>query len=235
MTTTAADTRHPARRRPRPPTGSGRLITFEGGEGGGKTTQLLRLAERLEKAGLRVVTTREPGGTPLAEAIRRFLLSGAGRGLGPDGEAMLFAAARADHVDRLIRPALDRGDWVLCDRFIDSTRAYQGAAGVEPALVRALERVTAGSTPPDLTIILDLPVELGLQRAAARGAQRLDRFERDPTGLQRRRREIFLSIASAEPERCVVVDASRPESEVAALIWQAVAERLAVRPVGGDG
>lgn len=209
----------------------GRFITFEGGEGGGKTTQILRLAERLSAGGLRVVTTREPGGTPTAEGVRRFLLSGAAQALGPEAEAVLFAAARADHVDNLIRPAIKRGDWVLCDRFTDSTRAYQGAAGVDEDLLGALERLTVWPTQPDLTIILDIPVEIGLVRASARAANAReipDRFERDAIDEQNRRREAFLSIARQEPDRCVIIDASRPESEVGEAIWKAVATRLGI-------
>jgi len=210
----------------------GRFITLEGGEGGGKTTQILRLAERLKKTGLSVTATREPGGTPTAEAIRRFLLAGAAEPLGPEGEAVLFAAARADHVDQLIRPALQRGEWVLCDRFTDSTRAYQGAAGVDEQLLEALERVTVWPTRPDLTVILDLPVELGLIRATARAASDQampDRFERDSMEEQQRRRDAFLAIAAREPERCIVVDASRPEGEVARSIWRAVEARLGLK------
>lgn len=226
--TTADDHRYPAS------ADRGRFVTFEGGEGGGKTTQLLRLAKRLGNAGIRVTTTREPGGTPAAEAIRKFLLSGAARPLGPEAEALLFAAARADHLDKLIRPALTQGSWVLCDRFTDSTRAYQGAAGVDADLIEALERIAVWPTTPDLTLILDLPVEIGLVRAAARAAASdilPDRFERDAVAEHQRRRRIFLEIAAAEPERCVVIDASRPEAEVAEIVWRNVGERL---PVAGE-
>jgi dTMP kinase len=211
------------------PAEPGKLITLEGGEGGGKTTQILRLAERLGKFGIRVTTTREPGGTPKAESIRRFLLSGAAKALGPEAEAVLFAAARADHVEALIRPALAKGSWVLCDRYIDSTRAYQGGAGVSLDLIVALEQATVGATRPDLTIVLDIPAELGLLRSAERHKakhQPPDRFERDTLAEHGRRRQIFLEIAADEPERCVVVDASRPEAEVAEAIWLAVTERL---------
>ncbi len=214
----------------------GHFITLEGGEGGGKTSQLLRLAGRLTDIGINVMTTREPGGTPNAEAIRRFLLSGAAQSLGPEGEAVLFAAARADHVDKLIRPALKRGEWVLCDRFTDSTRAYQGAAGVDTALIDALERITVWPTEPELTIILDVPVEIGLVRANARAAaleDAPDRFERDAVAEQKKRRDIFLEIAREEPGRCVVIDASRPEREVAEAIWQAVTDHFAL-PAGDD-
>lgn len=222
-----------ARRRP----ARGRFITFEGGDGGGKTSQILRLAKRLKAAGKSVTTTREPGGTPVAEAIRQFLLSGAARPLGPEGEAVLFAAARADHVTRLIRPALERGEWVLCDRFTDSTRAYQGAAGVDDALLDALERITVWPTTPSLTFILDVPVEIGLVRASARAdaeSTAPDRFETDALALQEKRRDIFLAIAGQEPDRCVVVDASRPEAAVAEAIWRAVEERLHVSAETSD-
>ena len=207
----------------------GRLVTFEGGEGGGKTTQIMRLAEKLAAAGIMAITTREPGGTPTAEAVRRFLLSGAAKSLGAEGEAVLFAAARADHIDSLIRPALKRGEWVLCDRFTDSTRAYQGAAGVDEALLDALERITVWPTTPDVTIILDIPVEIGMIRANRRAANAgalPDRFESDSMDEQRHRREVFLDIARREPKRCVVVDASRPESEVAIAIWREISTRL---------
>lgn len=204
---------------------AGRFITFEGGEGAGKSTQLRRLARRLADAGHQVVTTREPGGTPSAEAIRRLLLSGAATKLGADGEATLFAAARADHVDRLIRPALAAGRWVLCDRFTDSTRVYQGATGgVDAGLIRALERVAVGETRPDLTIILDVPADIGLARAAARGKP--DRFEGDGLALHEARRQAFLDIAGREPQRCAVVDGTESEDQVAEQIWALVKDRL---------
>lgn len=205
----------------------GRFITFEGGEGAGKSTQLRRLGARLREGGIGVVETREPGGTPTAEAIRAFILSGRAEPLGGDGEAVLFAAARADHVDRVIRPALERGDFVLCDRFIDSTRAYQGADGVDAALIDSLEALAIGATRPHLTLILDLPAEKGLARAAARRGQGgADRFERETIARHEARRQIFLAIAEREPGRCVVIDADRAEDDVAADIWQTVAARL---------
>jgi len=209
---------------------SGRFITFEGGDGAGKTTQIRRLAERLSAAGRVVVTTREPGGTPKAEAIRELILSGRARALGADGEAILFAAARTDHVEAVIRPALARGDWVLCDRFLDSTRVYQGVVdGAEAGLLRALERIAIGDTRPDLTIILDLPAEVGLARTRARrsgGGDVPDRFEGEELEQYETRRRAFLDIAAREPKRCAVIDATKDKDEVAAAIWRTVQERL---------
>jgi dTMP kinase len=208
---------------------AGHFITFEGGEGAGKSTQIRRLAEKLTADGRSVVVTREPGGTDLAEAIREFILSGSAESLGPEAETMLFAAARADHVDRVIRPALARGDWVLCDRFIDSTRAYQGSDGVDAHLLDSLEKVAIGPVRPELTLILDLPVEIGLERAnrrrgAAEGAA--DRFERETVERHQRRRDLFLAIAEREPERCVVIDANRDPDSVADAVWENVRQRL---------
>src|ERR1700749_3641673 len=149
------------------PAGRGRFISFEGGEGSGKSTQIRKLAERLEAARLRSIVTREPGGSPGAEAIRHVILSGMGKLLGAEAETLLFAAARDDHVRTVIVPALNQGTWVLCDRFSDSTRVYQGRLGkVAPEFLNAMERVTIGDLKPDLTIILDIPVEIGMQRAA---------------------------------------------------------------------
>ncbi|PWE78715.1 thymidylate kinase, partial [Bradyrhizobium sp. SUTN9-2] len=161
------------------PSGRGRFITFEGGEGTGKSTQIKKLADRLKAAKLRIRVTREPGGSPGAEIMRHLVLSGMGKLLGPEAETLLFAAARDDHVRTVIQPALSQGVWVLCDRFADSTRAYQGSLGQVPdGLINAMQRVTIGDLKPDLTIILDLPVEIGLQRAAARrGSGTPDRFE----------------------------------------------------------
>jgi dTMP kinase len=173
------------------------------------------------------VLTREPGGTPTAEQIRQILLAGMAQELGPDGEAVLFAAARADHVEKVIRPALRAGKWVLSDRFSDSTRVYQGQA--EPGVLAALDRVAVGRTQPDLTVILDLPVEVGLARAARRmetAGNKPDRFERDDAALHEARRQAFLDIAKAEPQRCVVIDASQSEEATAHDVWQAVAKRL---------
>jgi len=211
----------------------GRFITFEGGEGAGKSTQIARLARRLEEQGIPAVVTREPGGTPTAESIRHMLLSGLAEEFGPDGEAVLFAAARADHVDRVIRPALRGGKWVLCDRFADSTHVYQGVGGgADAAMLDALDRVAVGRTRPDLTVILDIPVEVGLARAAERQRELggpADRFEREDVSVHEARRKAYLAIAKADPERCIVVEANRSESKIAKAIWQAVALRLLKR------
>jgi dTMP kinase len=212
---------------------AGRFITFEGGEGAGKSTQVQYLAARLRGQGLSVVITREPGGTPLAEGVRKVLLGGFAKPLGAEAEALLFAAARADHVDRLIRPALANGDWVICDRFIDSTHAYQGATGgVDEELLEALDHLAIGRTRPDLTFILDLSPEVGLARVKARLAEtgeRPDRFEGEDLAMHERRRAAYLEIARREPERCVVIDAERPKEDVAENVWRAVATRLTDR------
>ena len=206
----------------------GRFVTLEGGEGAGKSAQARRLVERLAGLGLEVVATREPGGTPHAEALRELILSGALREKGPGAEAIAFSAARIDHIDHLIRPALDRGAWVVCDRFADSTRAYQGAAGRAPAgLIDRLEQVVVGADRPDLTLMLDLPPEQGLARAVARrGGAGADRFEAEGLDFHRALRAAFLKIAAAEPGRCAVIDASADEPAVAAAVWATVEARL---------
>ena len=206
------------------------FITFEGGEGSGKSTQVRRLVDRLRIQGLEVVETREPGGSPGAEAIRQVLLSGAAKALGAETEAMLFAAARADHVENLIRPALERGAWVVCDRFHDSTRVYQGVLGnVDPKLINALERITVGDVKPDLTFVLDVPVETGLARTKARG-RALDRFESEDAEYHNWLRVAYRKLAENEPDRCVIIDASPNPDMVAVKIWMIVAERL-LRPL----
>ncbi len=214
----------------------GKFITLEGGEGGGKTTQATLLAERLRKAGVDVHKTREPGGTPRAEAIREVLLSGKARRFGALGEAVLFYAARESHLELAIRPALEKGTWVVCDRFSDSTRAYQGAAGGLPlSVIDVLDSAVVGKTRPDLTVVFDLPPELGLKRAAER--KRLsekvsspdpesDRFETMNLAFHRALREEFLAIAAAEPDRCVVVDASRNMQLVADEVWAIVRRKF---------
>lgn len=208
----------------------GKFITLEGGEGVGKSTQMARLARQLAGRGITVVQTREPGGSPRAEAIREAILSGRTRDFGPMAEALLFSAARIDHLDTLIRPALARGDWVICDRFSDSTTAYQGATGEpEPAILRALERIVVGDTRPDLTLILDMPPSVGLKRADLRRQARgetTDRFEGEALTFHRELRERFLAIAEAEPWRCAVIDADASVDDVAEGIWREVDARL---------
>jgi dTMP kinase len=208
--------------------GRGRFITFEGGEGSGKSTQIRTLAERLNAANLRTIVTREPGGSPGAEIIRHLVLSGMGKLLGPDTETLLFAAARDDHVRTVIEPALKQGIWVLCDRFSDSTRAYQGKVGqVAPALLNAMQRVTIGDLKPDLTVILDVPVEIGMKRAAARrGTGTADRFEAEDIRFHQALREAYRQIAAEDPQRCVLIDANADAAAVAAGIWTALRDRF---------
>ncbi|HJZ20372.1 MAG TPA: dTMP kinase [Bradyrhizobium sp.] len=210
------------------PAGRGRFITFEGGEGSGKSTQIKMLAERLDAAKLRAIVTREPGGSPGAEIIRHVVLSGFGKLLGAEAETLLFAAARDDHVRSVILPALNQGIWVLCDRFADSTRVYQGSLGqVAPAVLNAMERVTIGDLKPDLTVILDVPVEVGMKRAAARrGTGAPDRFEAEDLKFHQQLRDAYRKIAAAEPQRCVLIDASADAGAVAAAVWTALRERL---------
>ncbi len=206
----------------------GRFITFEGGEGAGKSTQVKRLAARLGAQGLEIVTTREPGGSPGAESIRDLVLNGAADRWSPVTETLLMYAARRDHIERVIQPALARGAWVICDRFADSTRAYQGAAGgTDPALISALETYIVEDVRPDLTLIFDLPPEVGLERAHARAGAEM-RFESKGMAFHERLREGFRAIAAAEPERCVTIDATASMDAVEASVWRAVAERLAV-------
>jgi dTMP kinase len=206
----------------------GRFITFEGGEGTGKSTQAAMLADRLRAFGLGVVLTREPGGSPGAEAIRHVVLSGAAQPFGSHAEAILFAAARDDHVRQLIRPALEGGRWVVCDRFADSTRIYQGALGnVDPRVIRSLERISLGETRPDLTIVLDVPAGTGLARAAQRrGTGSADRFEAETLEFHSKLREAYRELAEQEPDRCVLIDATGAPRAVGEMIWAAVTRRL---------
>ena len=206
----------------------GKFITFEGGEGAGKSTQVERLAARLRALGHGVVVSREPGGSAGAEAIRHVLLSGAAKPLGPHAEAILFAAARADHLRQTIRPALERGQWVISDRFADSTRIYQGVLGnVDARLIWRLEKLTVGETGPHLTIILDIPPEEGLARVTKRrGDAPVDRFEAEAFDFHKKLREAYLELAEREPNRCVVINAGADAGTVSEFVWSAVNTRL---------
>ena len=204
----------------------GRFITLEGGEGTGKSTQVRRLAALLEQHGIKALTTREPGGSPGAEQIRKLVVEGDGGRWNPITETLLVYAARADHVARTIGPALARGEWVISDRFNDSTYAYQGAGrGVERETIRRIDAAVLDDFKSDLTLILDLPVEVGLARAGARGGTET-RFESLGIDFHERMRKSFLDIARRSPERCKVVDASGTEDAVAAAIWDAVKTRF---------
>ena len=206
----------------------GHFITFEGGEGSGKSTHAATLAQRLKSLGFELVLTREPGGSPGAEIVRHILLSGIAKPLGAETEAILFAAARDDHVRTTIEPALSSGKWVICDRFIDSTRVYQGTLGqVDAKLIRGLERVTVGDAVPDLTFILDVPATVGLARAThRRGKGVADRFEAEGIEFHENLRKAYLALAQKEPKRIVVIDGRAPREIVAERIWAAVEQRL---------
>ena len=211
----------------------GKFITFEGGEGSGKSTQASRLAERLSELGIEAVLTREPGGSAFAEALRTVILDPEMPPHSALSEALLFYAARADHLDKTIRPALNSGQWVISDRFSDSTRVYQSAAGGLPGQVfSALEEMVVAPTSPDLTFILDLPAELGLGRAhdRRRGARadkdEPDAYEKRDLAFHWKLREAFAAIAKSEPERCVLIDAGAEPSVVSDAIWSAVEMRL---------
>lgn len=203
----------------------GVFITFEGGEGTGKSSHARDLAESLRKSGKTVVLTREPGGSASAEEVRTLLVTGAVGRWSADAEALLNYAARDSHLRETIRPALARGDLVLCDRFMDSSRAYQGfAGGGDLGLIDMLERTIVGATRPKLTLVLDVDPELGLERAKGRGASTEDRFEKKGLDFHRKLRQAFLDIAGKEPERCRVIDSSRPYEAVSADIRRAVTE-----------
>jgi len=211
---------------------TGLFISFEGGEGAGKSTQIRLLADALRKQGRDVLVTREPGGSPGAEAVRHVLLSGAAEAFGTRMEAILFAAARNDHVEEIIRPALRQGKIVLCDRFMDSSRVYQGVTGnLEADFIEALQRIAVDGVVPDCTIILDLPATIGLERARRRSAAteisaEPDRFEKEEMQTHEKRREAFLDIAAGDPGRCHVVDALRAQDEISAEILAIAAGRL---------
>lgn len=205
----------------------GLFVTFEGGEGTGKSTQIARLAGRLRARGIDPVITREPGGTPLAEGIRELLLD-AGRAPGPLAEAFLMEAARADLVAQVIRPALAGGRVVLCDRYDDSTLAYQGGGrGLDPAMLRGWNRAATGGLTPDLTLLLDLDPAAGLGRRAG-AAGEPNRLDREPREFHARVRDGYLALARAEPARFLVLDASLPPEALEALVWEGVVARLAI-------
>lgn len=201
------------------------FITLEGGEGSGKSTLLQALAARLSADNLEVVTTREPGGTPLAEAVRSLALHPPGdTSFSPLAEALLMNAARDDHLKELIRPALDRGAWVVCDRFADSTRVYQGlAGGISQALLELIEKDVIGATSPHLTLVLDIPVELAVQRRVDRN-QASDVFERRGLDFHESVRAAFLDVAASEPDRVKVIDASQSVAEVFDDAWRYISE-----------
>ncbi len=207
-----------------------RFITFEGGEGAGKSTQVRLLQTRLAALGYEVVVTREPGGSPKGEDIREFILSGKGKPFGTFAEAVLFSAARIDHIRAIIKPALQRGAFVLCDRFSDSTRAYQGALGdIDAKTIEAIQHIAVGSCQPALTLVLDISPDIGLSRANLRrhaqgGA--VDRFEGEDFSFHRQLRQAFLDIAAHDPNRCHVIFAEQPVEEIAEHIWQAVAGKF---------
>lgn len=205
----------------------GRFITLEGGEGVGKTTQIRALVTAFEARGLNVLVTREPGGSPGAETIRRLLLTGEPDRWEAPAEALLFAAARADHVARTIRPALDAGQWVLCDRFVDSSRAYQsGASGLADADILTLHRIGSGGQLPDRTLILYLAPEEAAKRTAARDAEGADRIGGRDAAFHRRVAESFRRIAGKEPDRCRLIDAGGAPEAVTARLLTALADLL---------
>ncbi len=209
-----------------------RFITFEGGEGVGKSTQVRRLLNNLGRSGIEVVRTREPGGTPKAEAIRSFILQGRSEVWGAGSEAVLFAAARLDHVNQLIAPSLSKGTWVISDRFCDSTRAYQGlTGGVDDRLINALEDLALDGHTPDLTIVLDMDPEAAFRRVEQRtledGLQLTgDRFEKEELEWHKLLRANFLDIARDNPDRCVVISAEQSEDELEDAIWSVVTARF---------
>ncbi len=228
----------------------GKFISFEGGEGSGKSTQARSLADRLRQRGLDVKITREPGGSPFAEKLRELLLDPSTPPHSAMSEALLFYSARADHLETVIRPALKAGTWVVCDRFSDSTRVYQGHAGkLNPQIVQALDLIVVANSRPDLTLIIDVPVEIGMARAQVRLGQKQatmahgdaaprdvrplvsDRYESRDVDFHKRLRQGFLDIAKAEPERCAVIDGHHDSAVVAASVWAAVRTRLLAEAV----
>ena len=205
------------------------FITLEGGEGTGKSTQVARLVASLKAKKLGAIATREPGGSPGAEEIRKLIVEGEPGRWDILTETLLVFAARADHVARTIKPALSRGDWVVCDRFTDSTYAYQGSArGMARETIRRMEALVLHDFGPDLTLILDMPVEDAMARIGARGHAE-NRFEKFDSAFHNRLRQSFLDIARRDRERCVVIDAAADLDVVAKAVWQAVAKRFKLR------
>lgn len=215
-----------------PAPGAARFITFEGGEGVGKSTQVKRLLVKLGRASIPAIRTREPGGTPRAEAIRAFILQGRSESWGPGAEAVLFAAARLDHVNQLIAPNLAAGKWVISDRFHDSTRAYQGlTGGVDDKLIRGLEELALNGHKPDLTIVLDMDPAMAFRRVEERELEGAlaatgDRFEKEDMDWHRKLREAFLAIAENNPDRCVIIPANQSEDALEQEIWDTLVRRF---------
>ena len=207
---------------------TGLFITFEGGEGCGKFTQIAALKARLEAMGKTVVQTREPGGTPLGESVRNLLQhDDAGQGMSPEAELLLFAASRAQHVRELIAPAIAQGQIVLCDRFLDSTTVYQGVArAIDSKKVDTINQFAIGDTKPDLTILIDLPPEIGLARVHARSDGQLDRMENEAIEFFQAVRQGYLDLAKSEPKRFLVLDGSQTVEELKTQIWQRVGATL---------
>ena len=207
---------------------NGLFITFEGGEGCGKSTQIAALKARLEAVGKAVVQTREPGGTALGESVRSLLQhDDAGQGMSPEAELLLFAASRAQHVRELVAPAIAQGKIVLCDRFLDSTTVYQGVArAIDSKKVKMINQFAIGDTMPDLTILIDLPPEIGLARVHARSDGQLDRMEKEAIEFFQAVRKGYLDLAKSEPERFLVLDGSQSVEELETQIWQRVGETL---------
>jgi dTMP kinase len=214
------------------PTTAARFITFEGGEGVGKSTQVKRLLTRLGRNSIAAIRTREPGGTPKAEAIRAFILQGRSEAWGPGAEAVLFAAARLDHVNQLIGPSLDAGKWVISDRFHDSTRAYQGlTGGVDDKLIHGLEVLALNGRQPDLTLVLDMEPAVAFKRVQERELEAMlqttgDRFEKEDLDWHRRLRAAFIDIAQKNPQRCVVIPAAQAEDALEQEIWDTLTRRF---------
>jgi dTMP kinase len=205
----------------------GKFITFEGGEGAGKSTQLKNLAEHLTKLGRKVICLREPGGTPLGEQLRTVLKSPASKSMKAETEALLFASSRAQLVGEVIIPALKEGTYVLCDRFVDSTIAYQsGGRGLDRKLVESVNRLACGILVPDLTVFLDLDPAQGLLRASTRDQGQADRFELLDNGFHQKVREVYQSLVAQEPQRFLVLDATKSPSELDKAIWHEVTRRF---------